>query len=128
MKRCSSATPIYYHAFPKNASVFLRKIEKVFINVVNISVDKLIELFSFEENLDEIILTEFGQYRGVLNKSAIIKIISEKRIVEARNQNPLTKLAGNSEKIKNKDIVIFDVSYNSHSAFYKVKSIARNII
>ena len=57
--------------------------------------DKLIELFSFEENLDEIILTEFGQYRGVLNKSAIIKIISEKRIVEARNQNPLTKLAGN---------------------------------
>ena len=70
-------------------------IEKVFINDVNISVDKLIELFSFEENLDEIILTEFGQYRGVLNKSAIIKIISEKRIVEARNQNPLTKLAGN---------------------------------
>lgn len=70
-------------------------LEKVFITDINVSVDKLIELFSFEENLDEIMLTEFGQYRGVLNKSAIIKIISEKRIVEARNQNPLTNLAGN---------------------------------
>jgi hypothetical protein len=25
LKRCSSATPIYYHAFPKNASVFFEK-------------------------------------------------------------------------------------------------------
>lgn len=70
-------------------------IEKPLVSDVNITVDKLIELFSLEENLDEIILTEFGKYRGVLNKSAIIKIISEKKIVEARNQNPLTKLAGN---------------------------------
>lgn len=34
----------------------------------------------------------------------------------------------NSQKISNKDIVIFDTSYNSHAAFYKIKSIARNII
>ena len=32
LKRCSSATPIYYHAFKKNASVFLKKIEKVLKN------------------------------------------------------------------------------------------------
>ena len=32
LKRFSSATPIYYHAFPKNASVFLKKIEKVLKN------------------------------------------------------------------------------------------------
>ena len=70
-------------------------VEKSLVSDINITVDKLIEFFSLEENLDEIVLTEFGQYRGVLNKSAIIKIISEKKIVEARNQNPLTKLAGN---------------------------------
>ena len=34
----------------------------------------------------------------------------------------------NSEKIANKDIVVFDTSFNSHAAFYKVKSIARKII
>lgn len=70
-------------------------IEKAIVIDINISIDKLIELFSLEEDLDEIVLTEFGQYRGILNKSTIIRIISEKKIVEARNQNPLTKLAGN---------------------------------
>ena len=34
----------------------------------------------------------------------------------------------NSEKIKNKDIVIFDTSFNSHAAYYKVKSITENLI
>ena len=34
----------------------------------------------------------------------------------------------NSEKIANKDIVVFDTTYNSHAAFYKIKSIGKNII
>nr|DAM47728.1 MAG TPA: hypothetical protein [Caudoviricetes sp.] len=34
----------------------------------------------------------------------------------------------NSEKIENKDIVVFDTSYNSHAAFYKVKSISDNLL
>lgn len=88
-------------------------VDKALVSDINITVDKLIELFSLEENLDEIILTEFGQYRGVLNKSAIIKIISEKKIVEARNQNPLTKLAGNimiSDYIQN-TLEAIDESY-----------------
>lgn len=38
------------------------------------------------------------------------------------------KIFRNSEKIANKDIVVFDTSFNSHAAFYKVKSIARKII
>lgn len=33
----------------------------------------------------------------------------------------------NSESIKNADIVIFDVSYNSHAGYYKVKSIAKDL-
>ena len=28
----------------------------------------------------------------------------------------------NSDKLKNSDIIIFDTSYNSHSAYYKLKS------
>lgn len=88
-------------------------VEKTLVSDINISVEKLIELFSFQENLDEIILTEFGKYRGVLNKSSIIRIISEKKIVEARNQNPLTKLAGNimiSDYIQN-TLEAIDESY-----------------
>lgn len=52
-------------------------------------------------------------------------IDSENATVEFIEAN---KIFRNSEKIANKDIVIFDTSYNSHAAFYKIKSIARNII
>lgn len=38
------------------------------------------------------------------------------------------KIFRNSEKIANKDIVIFDTSFNSHAAFYKVKSITENLM
>ena len=34
----------------------------------------------------------------------------------------------NSEKIANKDIVVFDTSFNSHAAYYKVKSITENLM
>ena len=34
----------------------------------------------------------------------------------------------NSEKIANKDIVVFDTSFNSHAAFYKVKSLTDNLL
>ena len=52
-------------------------------------------------------------------------IDSENATVEFIEANRIFR---NSEKIKNKDIVIFDTSYNSHSAFYKVKSITDNLL
>ena len=33
-----------------------------------------------------------------------------------------TAVFRNSDKLKNSDIIIFDTSYNSHSAYYKLKS------
>ena len=33
-----------------------------------------------------------------------------------------TSVFRNSDKLKNSDIIIFDTSYNSHSAYYKLKS------
>lgn len=38
------------------------------------------------------------------------------------------KIFRNSEKIASKDIVIFDTSFNSHAAFYKVKSLTDNLL
>lgn len=52
-------------------------------------------------------------------------IDSENATVEFIEANRIFR---NSEKIKNKDIVIFDTSYNSHSAFYKIKSITENLM
>ena len=52
-------------------------------------------------------------------------IDSENATVEFIDAN---KIFRNSQKISNKDIVIFDTSYNSHAAFYKVKSITDNLL
>nr|DAP89174.1 MAG TPA: hypothetical protein [Caudoviricetes sp.] len=52
-------------------------------------------------------------------------IDSENATVEFIEAN---KIFRNSQKISNKDIVIFDTSYNSHAAFYKVKSITDNLL
>ena len=52
-------------------------------------------------------------------------IDSENATVEFIEANRIFR---NSEKIANKDIVIFDTSYNSHSAFYKMKSITDNLL
>lgn len=52
-------------------------------------------------------------------------IDSENATVEFIEAN---KIFRNSEKIANKDIVVFDTSFNSHAAFYKVKSIGEKII
>ena len=38
------------------------------------------------------------------------------------------KIFRNSEKIANKDIVVFDTSFNSHAAYYKVKRITENLM
>lgn len=52
-------------------------------------------------------------------------IDSENATIEFIEAN---KIFRNSEKIANKDIVVFDTSFNSHAAFYKVKSLTDNLL
>lgn len=52
-------------------------------------------------------------------------IDSENATIEFIEAN---KIFRNSEKIANKDIVVFDTSFNSHAAYYKVKSITENLM
>lgn len=52
-------------------------------------------------------------------------IDSENATIEFVEANRIFR---NSEKIANKDIVIFDTSFNSHAAFYKVKSLTDNLL
>ena len=59
-------------------------------------IEKILELYSLNEKLESVIITENGRYIGVLNSSAILRILSEKKISIAQDQNPLTKLPGNS--------------------------------
>ena len=59
-------------------------------------IEKILELYSLNEDLDNVIITENGRYRGILDSSSILRILSEKKISIARDQNPLTRLPGNT--------------------------------
>ncbi len=63
---------------------------------VNSDISTIIELFSNNPESKGIILTNNSKYYGYLSARAIINIMNEENLVYAREQNPLTKLPGNT--------------------------------
>ncbi|CZT38028.1 bifunctional diguanylate cyclase/phosphodiesterase [Rhizobium sp. 9140] len=57
--------------------------------------EELMSLFASMDNSDCIILTENMRYAGVVSAASLIKVISEKQLKIAQDQNPLTSLPGN---------------------------------
>ena len=123
----------------KEINYLYGQIESLQEQIKNIEQDEKLEI---EENItiEEIEQQEEKEKREIKNKNIIVLggkwnsknrgevesyIDSENATVEFIEANRIFR---NSEKIKNKDIVIFDTSYNSHSAFYKVKSITDNLL
>ncbi|GEO82384.1 bifunctional diguanylate cyclase/phosphodiesterase [Pararhodospirillum oryzae] len=58
--------------------------------------EKILEAFSSNSRSEGLIITEDGRYRGFLTASSLLRVINEKNLAAARDQNPLTRLAGNS--------------------------------
>lgn len=63
---------------------------------INSDTSTIIELFSNDAESDGIIITKNSKYYGFLSARSIINIMNEQNILHAREQNPLTKLPGNS--------------------------------
>ncbi len=61
------------------------------------SCDMLISAFALQEEIPGIILTKEGRYAGFLSPQALLKVVYEKKLHEARDQNPLTNLPGNQK-------------------------------
>lgn len=59
-------------------------------------VEKILETFSLNENTEGIIMTDNRRYIGVLGTNSLLRILNEKNLTQARDQNPLTKLPGNN--------------------------------
>ena len=62
---------------------------------INSNADMLLVTFASSLNSDGIIITENLRYAGFLSATSLLKIIHEKRLKEAQDQNPLTRLPGN---------------------------------
>ena len=60
------------------------------------TIDSILEMFSSQYNNEGLIVTEDGLFSGFLSAKSLLNIIYEKNLTIARNQNPLTKLNGNS--------------------------------
>lgn len=123
----------------KEINYLYEQIESLKEQIKNIEQDEKLEI---EENItiEKIEQQEEKEKREIKNKNIVILggkwnsknrgevesyIDSENATVEFVEAN---KIFRNSEKIANKDIVIFDTSYNSHSAFYKARSITDNLL
>ncbi|MCF8045313.1 MAG: EAL and GGDEF domain-containing protein [Desulfarculaceae bacterium] len=116
-------------AFGKDITRFVTKIP---IADIHSSVEKLIETYTQHNNNEGLIMVDDMKYMGVLSTKAMLNLINEKNLTLARNQNPLTKLPGNtliheyfSEKLcdceETYHLIYFDFdnfkSYNDHYGF-----------
>lgn len=123
----------------KEMNYLYGQIESLQERINNIEQDEKLEI---EENIkiEEIEQQKEEEKREIKNKNIVIlggKWNSKNRgevesYIDSKNATvefiEADRIFRNSQKISNKDIVIFDTSYNSHAAFYKIKSIGKNII
>ena len=58
--------------------------------------EEILDIYALDERSEGIILTSGGVYPGFMSARALLKARNEKNIAIARDQNPLTKLPGNS--------------------------------
>lgn len=63
---------------------------------VNTTAERILEIFSADDNSDGILIVDQGRYVGFLSSRALLRILNEKNLALARDQNPLTKLPGNA--------------------------------
>ena len=71
-------------------------IKKVPIVPAHSEIDRLLELAAIDDAADALIITEDGQYLGCLDAHALLRLLHEREIAFARDQNPLTRLPGNT--------------------------------
>ncbi|MDF1747989.1 MAG: GGDEF domain-containing protein [Alphaproteobacteria bacterium] len=66
---------------------------------INTEVEKILEIYATGEDKDGILITEDFCYVGFLTADALLRILNEKNMTMARDQNPLTKLPGNNSVV-----------------------------
>lgn len=63
---------------------------------INSRAEKILEVFSVDNPAQCAIVTENLRYVGTLNAQSLLGILTEKNLTMARDQNPLTRMAGNT--------------------------------
>jgi diguanylate cyclase (GGDEF)-like protein len=80
-------------AIGKNLNRFITKFP---IADIHTPVEKILEIYTQNEHIEGIIIVDNLKYKGFLNARSLLKVLNEKNLAIARDQNPLTKLPGNT--------------------------------
>lgn len=70
-------------------------ISRIPVTEIRTRVENILEIFSLNPDCEGTLVTDDGKYRGFLSANALLRLLFEKNLEEARDQNPLTKLPGN---------------------------------
>ena len=62
---------------------------------LNTPVDEVLEIYAQSDSAKGILITEQGNYLGFLSSNRLLKLLYERNLANARDQNPLTGLPGN---------------------------------
>jgi diguanylate cyclase (GGDEF)-like protein len=63
---------------------------------IHTPVESILELYSQNDTIEGVLITENMHYVGFLSAQSLLKVLYEKNLAFARDQNPLTKLPGNN--------------------------------
>ena len=63
---------------------------------INSKAEHILEAYSAVERSEGILIVEGTEYVGFLSAHSLLKVINEKNLAAARDQNPLTRLPGNT--------------------------------
>ncbi len=63
---------------------------------VNLPAERILELYSLAGAAEGIIMVRDLEYAGFLFSGSLLKLVHEKSLLQARDQNPLTRLPGNT--------------------------------
>ncbi|MEW5726899.1 MAG: bifunctional diguanylate cyclase/phosphodiesterase [Pseudomonadota bacterium] len=63
---------------------------------INTKAENILQAYSSVENSEGIIIVDGMKYVGFLSAHSLLRVINEKNLAAARDQNPLTKLPGNN--------------------------------
>ena len=63
---------------------------------IHSSAEKILEIFSHNENIAGLLLVDGMKYAGFLSAHSLLRVLNEKNLAIARDQNPLSKLPGNN--------------------------------
>jgi diguanylate cyclase (GGDEF)-like protein len=61
----------------------------------DMAIEKILEIFAHRSDAPGLLMVEKGHYAGFMNSTALLKVLHDKSVTAARDQNPLTRLPGN---------------------------------